>query len=140
MAVLRESGFFGTDPIDVNGVPIRPLDLTAKLLFPMWQLKEGEVDITVMQIVVQGEKDGRPTRLTWDLFDRYDPDSGVHSMARTTGYTATVVARLLAGGRFGHKGVIVPETIGADAACMDFILAGLAERGVVYKETVDTTG
>lgn len=135
MAMLRESGFFSTEPIEIKGVKIRPLDLTAKLLFPMWQLKAGEVDITVMQVVVEGEKDGRSVRIAWDLLDRYDPATAIHSMARTTGYTATVVARLIREGRFNQKGVIAPERIGGQAACMDFILRGLAERGVIYRES-----
>ncbi len=137
IAVLRESGFFSTDPIDVNGVPVRPLDLTAKLLFPMWQLKPGEVDITVMKIVVEGEKAGARTRITWDLVDRYDPVTGVHAMARTTGYTATVVARLIGQGGFTQKGIVAPERIGADATCMATILEGLAARGVIYRESLE---
>jgi lysine 6-dehydrogenase len=32
--VLRETGFFSKDPLEINGVQIRPLDVTAKLLFP----------------------------------------------------------------------------------------------------------
>ena len=32
--VLRESGFFSYDTIEVNGQQIRPVDVTAKLLFP----------------------------------------------------------------------------------------------------------
>jgi len=59
-------------------------------------------------------------------------------MARTAGYTATVVARLLREEIFNQKGVIAPEQIAADAACMDFILKGLAARGVVYRESVET--
>lgn len=137
IAVLRASGFFSTQPIEVNGVKIRPLDVTAKLLFPMWQLNEGEVDITVMKIVVEGEKNGARIRTTWDLVDRYDPQSKIHSMARATGYTATVVARLIGARRFSQKGVIAPEQIGSEPACMAFILEGLAERGVVYRETVE---
>lgn len=137
IAILRESGFFSTDPIDVDGVPVRPLDLTAKLLFPMWQLKPGEVDITVMKIVVEGEKAGERTRITWNLDDRYDPATGVHAMARTTGYTATVVARLIGQGGFTQKGIVAPEHIGADATCMAAILEGLAARGVMYRESVE---
>jgi len=137
IAVLRESGFFNTEPIDVNGVKIRPLDVTAKLLFPMWQLKAGEVDITVMKVIAEGQKERRHTRITWDLLDRYDPDTGIHSMARTTGYTATVVVRLIKDGRLDQKGVIPPERIGAQAACMDYILNGLSQRGVVYRETIE---
>lgn len=137
MIMLRESGFFDTEPVEINGVKIRPVDMTAKLLFPMWKLNEGEVDLTLMQIVVRGEKAGKRRRFTWDLFDRYDLETKVHSMARTTGYTATVTARMLLKELFTEKGVIAPETIGARADCMNFILKGLAERGVVYKESME---
>ncbi len=139
MALLRATGFFGKEPIDVNGVTIRPLDVTSKLLFPLWQLMEEEGDITVMKIVVEGEKGGQRRRMTWNLMDRRDPQTGVHSMARTTGYTATVVARLIREGRFNPKGVFAPEHIGGQTDCVDFVLAGLARRGVVYRETVETT-
>jgi lysine 6-dehydrogenase len=54
--------FSAPNPLNVNGVMIRPVDLTARLLFPMWQLKEGEVDITIMKIVVEGEKTGQQIR------------------------------------------------------------------------------
>ena len=137
MAILRASGFFSTEAIDVDGQKIRPLDVTAKLLFPMWQLEEKEVDITVMKIRVVGDKDAQPIRITWNLVDRYDPESGIHSMARTTGYTATAVTRLIKDGHFNRKGVIPPEYIGNEAGCMDFILKDLAKRGVVYRESVE---
>jgi saccharopine dehydrogenase-like NADP-dependent oxidoreductase len=135
--LLREAGFFSTDPVDIGDVKVRPLDMTAKLLFPMWQLAPEEVDFTIMKIIVKGEKDGRPKAYTWTLFDRRNPSTGVHSMARTTGYTATVTARLIAQGRFTQTGIIAPERIGMDPACMTFILKGLAQRGVVYEESVE---
>ena len=133
--LLRESGFFNTEPVEIGGVKVRPLDMTAKLLFPMWQLKPSDVDFTVMKIMVQGEKGGKRLRYTWDLFDRRDPSTGVHSMARTTGYTATVTARLIAQGLFTQTGIVPPERIGMDPACMTFILNGLADRGVIYRES-----
>ena len=70
------------------------------------------------------------------MVDRYDEITGVHSMGRTTGYTATVVARLIKEKHFTRKGLLFPEQIAADPDCMDFILKGLADRGVVYRETV----
>ena len=101
----------------------------------MWQLNPSDVDFTVMKIMVQGEKGGKRLRYTWDLFDRRDPSTGVHSMARTTGYTATVTARLIAQGLFTQTGIVPPERIGMDPACMTFILNGLADRGVIYRES-----
>ena len=137
MAVLRESGFFGSDPIDVGGVKVRPIDLTAKLLFPMWKLEPGEGDVTVLKVVVEGMKAGKPTRVTYDLFDTYDATTGIHSMARTTGYTATAAVRMLAKRLFQRKGVFPPELVGFERPCVEFLLAELRARGVIYKETIE---
>jgi lysine 6-dehydrogenase len=137
MAVLRETGFFDTKEVEVKGARIRPIDFTAALLFPRWKLHRGEADITVMKIVVEGTRKKKTVRITYDLFDRYDERTGVHSMARTTGYTATLTARLVARGRYRRKGISAPEHIGMDARCVKFILGGLAERGVVYRESVE---
>ena len=136
MRLLRESGFFSAEAIDVKGVSVRPIDLTARLLFPMWKLGEGEADITVMQVIVEGKKDGVPTRRTFDLNDRYDPVTDTHSMARTTGYTATMLLRALAQGLFREPGIHPPEILGRDAAIVDHVLAGLAQRGIHCEATV----
>ncbi|MBX3199731.1 MAG: saccharopine dehydrogenase NADP-binding domain-containing protein [Labilithrix sp.] len=137
MAVLRETGFFSTEPVDVGGAKVRPIDLTAKLLFPMWQMDPGEADVTVMKVIVEGTKAGKKTRVTYDLFDTYDAATGIHSMARTTGYTATAAVRMLARGLFADKGVFAPELVGRSRTCVEFLLAELRARGVVYKETIE---
>jgi saccharopine dehydrogenase-like NADP-dependent oxidoreductase len=140
IAVLRETGFFSQDEIDINGTRIRPIDFTSKLLFPVWQLGEGEADVTIMKIVVEGEKDGKTLRYTYDLVDRHDPETMTHSMARTTGYTATAAVKMLAERMFEQKGVSPPEIVGRDEACVEFILGYLKDRGVVYRETIETIG
>ena len=137
MRVLRETGFFSQEEIEVRGTRIKPMDLTAKLLFPKWKLEEGEVDITVMQVMVEGIKDGKPVRYTWDLFDKYDPLTRIHSMARTTGYSATVALHMIADGIYTRKGISVPEYIGKQPECVRYMLNGLKERGVIYRETVE---
>jgi lysine 6-dehydrogenase len=137
IAVLRETGFFSQEPIDIHGVRIRPIDLTAKLLFPLWKLQPGETDITVMQVMVAGEKGGEKVRHTYDLFDRFDSASGVHSMARTTGYTATAAVRMIASGLYKRQGIIAPEFIGEQPECVEFILKELADRGVVYRHRIE---
>jgi len=42
-----------------------------------------------MRVIVEGMRRGENLRYTYDLLDRYDPVRKVHSMARTTGYTAS---------------------------------------------------
>jgi len=137
MKVLRETGFFSQEKIDVNGVKIAPMDVTAKLLFPIWKLQKGERDITIMKVIVEGKKDGKKLRYTYDLLDRYDIETQTHSMARTTGYTATVALRMIAHGLYTQKGLSVPEYIGKYPDCVEYMLKELAERGVNYIETIE---
>jgi saccharopine dehydrogenase-like NADP-dependent oxidoreductase len=84
--------------------------------------------------MVEGKKDGKKIRYTWDLLDKYDSETGIHSMARTTGYTATVALRMIADGLYTRKGISVPEFIGEQPECVEYMLAGLKERGVVYRD------
>ncbi|MCP4370746.1 MAG: saccharopine dehydrogenase family protein [Deltaproteobacteria bacterium] len=137
MAVLRETGFFNKEEIDIKSIKISPLEFTSKLLFPKWQLKEGESDITVMRVIVEGTKDGEELRYTYDLLDRLDKKTNTHSMARTTGYTATMAIRMLAKGLYKEKGISPPEFIGRKPKCVRFILKGLEDRGIFYKESID---
>ena len=79
--LLRDAGFLGEEPVDVGGLQVRPIDLTAALLFPAWRLGEGEEDLTAMRVEVDAVRDGTPVRRRWELLDRYDRDTGTTSMA-----------------------------------------------------------
>ncbi len=136
MRMLREVGFFSKEPMDVGGVKVAPLHLTTKLLFPMWQMKEGDEDFTVLRVTVEGEKNGRTVTHTFDMLDRYDPATSVTSMARTTGYTCTAVARLVASGGYTRKGISPPEYVGREPGAKDFVLGELLKRGIRFTETV----
>ena len=138
MAALRESGFFGMEPITVEGQQVRPIALTGKLLFDQWQLQPGEEDFTVMRLILSGRKDGQRLRYTFDLLDSYDSNTRTTSMARTTGYTCAVTARLVLSGQFRQTGVCPPEYVGRVADCYALLLAGLAARGIALHETVET--
>lgn len=125
--VLRESGFFSYEEIDVQGQKIRPIDLTAKLLFPKWQLQDGEKDITVMRIKISGEENGSKVVYEYNLLDRFQDDT--ISMARTTGYTGTAVANLVLNGSYNRIGISPPEYLGEH---FDFIKTYLEDRNVIY--------
>jgi saccharopine dehydrogenase-like NADP-dependent oxidoreductase len=137
MLLLRESGFFSKDEVEVNGMKIKPIDFTSKLLFPMWELKEGDAEFTVMKVIVEGKLDKKKLRYTYDLLDRYDDKSNTRSMARTTGYTATTVLNLISEGLFSRKGICPPEFIGQKPECVEFVLNKLKGKGILYKQTVD---
>lgn len=140
MRVFRETGLFDKTPVRVEGVSVRPIALTSRLLFERWQLQEGEQDFTVMQVIVEGEQKGQRFRYTYDLLDYYDVVTGTTSMARTTGYTATIIARQVLRGQFARRGICPPELIGRDAACYADLLAEYARRKIVVCETVTELG
>lgn len=137
LRMLRESGFFSYDPVEINGVMTRPIDVTAKLLFPKWKLKPGEEEFTVMRIRIAGNEDNAPVSYEYNLLDRTDTKTNTLSMARTTGYTCTAVANLVLNGKFSRKGICPPEYVGADNDNFSFILEYLKERGVIYTTSID---
>jgi saccharopine dehydrogenase-like NADP-dependent oxidoreductase len=136
MRVLKDTGFFSLEPVDVAGQKVRPRDLTAALLFPRWTFDEGEADLTVMRVRVVGHEAGRRVACAWDFVDRYHEASGLRSMSRSTGYVATSVARLVAGGGFRRPGVHAPETLGGEPGILDRVLSDLVARGVRCRASV----
>ncbi len=134
--VLKESGFFETSEIKVNGVQISPLEVTSKILFTEWKLGENEEELTVMRVTVKGKnQEGEIEEVVYNLYDEYCHDTQTSSMSRTTGYTATAAANLFLEGLFNEKGVFPPELVGKHESCFKYFMNYLKERGVVYKKT-----
>lgn len=135
--VLKESGFFNTEAIEVNGQKIAPLDFTSKVLFNEWKLGETEEELTVMRVTVKGTNaQGKEETVVYNLHDEFCPKTNTSSMARTTGYTATAAANMFLEGLFQEKGVFPPELVGKHEACFNYFIKYLEERGVVYKKTI----
>jgi lysine 6-dehydrogenase len=127
--LLRDTGFFSSDEIKINGMDIKPVDLSSKLLFDIWKLKEDDDEFTIMQVFIDSEM----KRYNYFLFDRKDKETGFSSMARTTGFTCTAVVNLLAEGRLKHKGITPPEYVGMDEMNFRYILNYLSERKVAVE-------
>ena len=135
LRVLRDCGLFSDKPIDVNGVQVRPVDLTSKLLFPKWKLEKEDIDLTVMRITMRGNQNGEHMTVRYDLYDIKDIDNQVSSMARTTGYTCTAVANLMLNGKYTSHGINPPEYLGIEEDHFNFILKYLEDRNVNYVKT-----
>jgi saccharopine dehydrogenase-like NADP-dependent oxidoreductase len=133
MRVLRDAGFLERTPIQVKGGSVRPIDVTAALLSPLWTYGPGEADLTVMRLVISGEENGKQTTYTYDMYDEYDSATGTLSMARTTGYTCTAVAELVLSGDYSRKGISPPEYVGRAKGCRERVTEYLEDRGVRYR-------
>ncbi|MFM9169122.1 MAG: saccharopine dehydrogenase family protein, partial [Phycisphaerales bacterium] len=133
MRTLRHLGLFSHDPVDVGGRKVRPIDLTARLLFPHWTYEEGESDITVMTVRAWGRLGNRDVRLAWTLHDELDRATGFPSMSRTTAFPATSVLRQIAAGKVRTPGVHAPESLAGMRGVLDAVLADQRARGVEYR-------
>ncbi|MGA9852019.1 MAG: saccharopine dehydrogenase C-terminal domain-containing protein [Gammaproteobacteria bacterium] len=133
---LVQAGFFAEAVVEIGGVKVRPLDVSAKLLLDQWKLEPGEPELTVMRVTVEGEEHGKRLRHVWELHDEYDPATGFSSMARTTGFTCAAGANLLLEGKFRESGVHPPEIVGRYEGCFNYILAYLKQRRVDYQNSV----
>jgi len=136
MRMLRETGFFSEKTVEVGGMKIKPIDFTAKLLFPKWELKENEEELTVMRVIVQGKKEKKKFRYIYDLLDYYDKTAKATSMSRTTGFPCAIVARLIAQGGYSRRGVCPPEYIGKEHKVYQKVMKELEKRNVFYKVNI----
>ena len=131
--VLKASGFFSEEKINLNGVEISPLEFSSKILFNEWKLGDTEEEITVMRITLKGTTEkGDQKTIVYNLHDEYCSKTNTSSMARTTGYTATAAANMFLDGLFDEKGVFPPELFGKYENCFNYILKYLEERNVLY--------
>lgn len=134
--VLKESGFFNQEKVEVNGMMISPLDFTSKILIDEWKLGNAERELTVMRVSLKGEnRKGQIEEIVYDLYDEYCSETEISSMARCTGYTATAAANLYLDGLFNEKGVFPPELISKEDVVFKYILEYLEERNISYKKS-----
>ena len=134
MRLLRESGFFSSEPVTVGGVAVVPRALTEALLFETWRRPEGERELTYLRVDADGKRGGKPCRMQWGLLDFTDPATGATSMARTTGFPCAAAARLLASGGLSTPGVHPLEELGREDRYFRFFVSALGARGISFRE------
>jgi lysine 6-dehydrogenase len=135
MKIFRKVGLFDQSEIEVKGKSIRPIDFTAKLMFPFWLPEKGEKDFTVLDILIEGNQNGSTTKHHYFVFDEYDPKEDNSSMARTTGFTCCAAARHLLDNNYNRKGICPPEYLGEDENFFNFILSYLSQKKIKINHT-----
>jgi lysine 6-dehydrogenase len=137
MRGLRHAGFFDKTPMQIGENSLAPREVTARLLEKIWTFEEGEEDLTVMRVKVDGVKGGKKEHHTFFLLDRYDREAGTSSMARTTGFTCTAMVRLVARKLYTEPGITPLEFVGRDAPGYHFVMKELEARGVVFRHQAE---
>ncbi len=137
---LLQLGVAGSKPVQFQGKEIIPVEFLHELIFPIVKFDEaaGDRDITVMLTSIKGKKKDLEIEVTHEMLDEYDEEKHITSMAKTTGYTAAIVARILGSGAITKKGILWPVRV-IKGALAEELLSGLKKRGVEVTETIVTT-
>ena len=135
---LDECGLLSRESIEFKSGKLSPFEVFSKIIYPKIRLEEDEKDVTVLRVAVEGVKDGCGTSYTFEMVDFYDEEKGITSMAKTTSYTAAIVARMLGRGDISEKG-LVPPIRAVRGDLFRRLLGELADRGVNVQQFVTTS-
>ena len=129
---LIECGLLDTQPIEFKGEKIVPREFFTTLLTPKLKLKD-EKDMMIMKVELTGDNGSK--RYTFDLIDYYDETNKATAMARTTAYTASIVAQLIGQGKIDSKGIVPPEELGARSDIFKLIMEKFSKHEIKIKST-----
>lgn len=131
--VMHDLGLLDMNPVDLHGQKVIPRDLfhsvvKTRLAFP------DDKDLVVLRVTVQGRKDGHEYKVVLEVMDFEDEKSGFSAMQRTTGWSASIVAIMMAQGEV-EAGATPLETAIESRRFVDHF----KKRGIRFTESVQRT-
>lgn len=127
MKIFKDFGLWREDEVDVKGTKVRPKDVFNAVFGPELA-KYKDLDQCAVRGIGVGTRDGKPTRIQVDIFDREDEATGFTSMERLTGFSTSIIAQEVVQGNV-PKGAIRYEK----AMTGTSFLRELARRGIKVK-------
>jgi len=132
--ILRECGFFSTDPVQVGDKRVIPRQVLETLLEERMKLGE-EKDVTLLRILVSGKKSGVPQTHVFEMVDYNDSEKKYTSMARTTSFPASIASQMIVSGQISVRGVVFPENV-FNQDLFPLFMEGLRKRGVAISHEI----
>ncbi len=129
MRAIRDLGLLDLEPIDVKGKKIVPRDAFIAQVEPRLRKPQSH-DLVALRVAVEGEKNGQPHNVQWDLIDRRDEAHGISAMERTTGFSLSITGQIQTQRRTRAKGVKTPDV----AMPADIYISELRKRGIEIRE------
>jgi len=130
---LLDLGFASSEPLQAGSSLRTHRELFIDLLGKKLDFREP--DVVLLRATISGRKAGRPTTITYECIDHYNPQTAMTAMMRTTAFPSAVIARMLAQGIISSSGVLPPES------CVpgDAMIAELARRSIVITKRIMET-
>jgi lysine 6-dehydrogenase len=130
LRAFYDLGLWDLEPVRAGAVEVVPRDVFHALFEPKVTFL-GDKDIVIVRVKAVGKKDGRDAEAIVEVIDYFDEATGFTAMERCTGWSAAIVAEMMAGGQTpcGAGGV---ET---QVPARPFV-EGLRRRGIDVTERV----
>jgi lysine 6-dehydrogenase len=129
--LLIDAGLWDDEPVD----GVIPRQFLANVLKPKLTMKPEHRDLTILHVNALGKKDGKDIEIDLLTIDYFDEQKGITSMARTTGYPASVAAQMLKSGMIKARGVTPIEDAFVDG-CAEHMFKELRKRDIEIVETI----
>ena len=122
----KDTGFLGTEPVDIKGVQVTPYDLALKLWETIPEGRDNGPQSSGLKVIVNGKRNGNQVTYTADMVGR---------MAPGTGLPASIASLMMDAGDVTVTGVVAPE------GCIDphKFLSAFIKRGARIHQTEKIT-
>lgn len=97
LRAFYDLGLWDTRPIRVGDVEVVPREVFHALFEPKVTFP-GDKDTVIVRVRAVGQKDGRDAEAAVELIDHFDEERGFTAMERATGWSAAIVAEMMAQG------------------------------------------
>lgn len=106
---LKECGLLDINPVEFEGVSVSPRKFMLRQLEPRLRPTGEDSDACVMYNTIKGTKEGKDCTIEYFLWDTEDKVNQITSMARVTGFAASIGGAMVAQGKIKLKGIVAPE-------------------------------
>lgn len=127
--LLVDLGLASSEKMEIEGARLSPRRLFEELLAR--HLPAGEPDVVLVRLEFSGVMEGTRRELRYDIIDRFDEETGLSAMMRTTAFPASIIAQMMARGEIKDQGAIPQERVVPPLAFID----ALAARGIKIRES-----
>ena len=98
LRAFYDLGLWNLEPVQVQGVPVVPRQIFHTLFEPKVTFPQDK-DLVIVRVKALGKKDGRQAEAFVEMIDYFDEATGFTSMERGTGWSAAIVAEMMARGQ-----------------------------------------
>ncbi len=104
---MIDLGLCSSEEITVDFIKVQPRKVFGELL--QKHLPADGPDYVLIRLEVVGTIDGKTCELRYDIVDRFDPETGMSAMMRTTAFPASIIAQMMVKGDILMRGATPQE-------------------------------